>query len=72
MQNKLKFVRLVRGIGQEQLAKAVDCDQAIISRIERGVARNTPAIVRTKARIAGFLGLPVEHIFPAETGHREE
>ncbi len=60
----LKIIRTELGLRQAELAKAIDVDLSIISRLENGHARDTPSIIRAKAKIAEFLKMPVERIFP--------
>jgi DNA-binding XRE family transcriptional regulator len=62
----MKALRTYRRISQADLGKAVDVDPAIICRIENDQARETPAIIRIKTRIAEFLCESVETIFPPE------
>ena len=62
--NALKSVRFLRDISQASLAKKVDLDPAIISRLENDLCRDTPAVIRWKERICKTLKMPLEMIFP--------
>lgn len=62
----LKIIRTQLGYTQADLAKAINVDLSIISRLENSQLRDTPSIIRAKARIAEFLNMSVEEIFPPE------
>lgn len=64
MTTPFKFIRMAAGVTQADISRALDVDISLISRIEGGQLRQTPKVVQTQVRIAEFLGLPVETLFP--------
>ena len=60
MKRELFRARKVKGLTQEQVAKATDIDRTAYCRIERG---NRKPSVDVAIRIAGALGVKVEDIF---------
>ena len=66
--NRLRDYRRLMNWTQSELAKAVGSRQLYISRYERGII-GTPE--RLKPKIASVLGLPLEVIFPEDTGLTE-
>lgn len=64
MTTPFKLIRMSAGVRQAEIARNLDVDISLISRIESGQARQTPRVVLTQARIAEFLGVPLETIFP--------
>ncbi len=65
-QSPLKLARLLQGIRQVDLSKAIDVDTSIISKIESGAVRDIPSILAVKVKIAEFMGLPVDVLWPPE------
>jgi len=61
--NAMKTARFFRGISQAQLAQKIGVDPTIISRLESGLFRNTPAVIRWKKKVAEVLETPVEVLF---------
>jgi transcriptional regulator with XRE-family HTH domain len=62
--NVLKMTRLLREITQGELARAVDISPAMISRLEHGLLRNSPAVITLKQKVSDVLGVPAESLFP--------
>jgi len=62
--SNLKLVRFLKRISQAKLGKEVGLNSAIISRLENDLYRNSPAVIRWKAKIAEVLDTPVESLFP--------
>lgn len=66
MMTPLKRVRMSTGIKQAEIARAINVDLAFLSRLENNQLRQTPKVIQTQARIAEFLGLPIESLFPPD------
>ena len=64
MINKIKALRTLRNLTQDQIAKELRCDHSKISRIERGFIRPSK---EEKEKIAELLKVSPEEIF-AEPG----
>lgn len=60
----LRIIRVQLGLSQDEVAKAVGTNESLISRLENGHLRDTPGTLRLKARVAEFLGVAIEEIFP--------
>ena len=56
----LREIRRALDITQGEIARAIDADVSLVSRIERGRCRETPRVVQMRARIASFLGVGPE------------
>ena len=63
---RLKALRQLRALSQEELSERSGVGRATISRIERG---ETGAQGRTLRRLAEALGAGVEELVKVETGH---
>jgi transcriptional regulator with XRE-family HTH domain len=62
--NILKMTRLLRGISQGELARAVDISPAMISRLEHDLLRNSSAVITLKRKVSDALEVPAESLFP--------
>ncbi len=62
--NALRMTRLLRGISQGELARAVDISPAMISRLEHDLLRNSPAVITLKRKVCAVLDVPAESLFP--------
>jgi transcriptional regulator with XRE-family HTH domain len=60
----LRQIRMVKGLSQGEVAREVDRDPAVISRLENGLIRNTPAGVELKRAVAQYFELSPEVVFP--------
>ena len=60
MKNKLKILRAMHNLTQEQLAESLDISRPALSNIETG--ESVPG-GRLMIRIANHFGIPVEQIF---------
>lgn len=60
MANRLRIVRLIAGISQEELAKAVGVSRQTIHNIEHGKGDTKGSLL---LKIARYFNLPVEEIF---------
>jgi putative transcriptional regulator len=58
--NRIKELRIERGITQEKLAKAIGIARPYLSKIERGDSEPGGAIM---LKIADYFGLPAQDIF---------
>ena len=63
---RFKTIRVSSGVTQAEISKALGIDQARISRLENGYLPDSPATGILKARVAEFLGVSVEILFPAD------
>ena len=62
---KLKDLRALRALSQQELSEAAGIGRTTLSRIERG---ETGAHGRTLRRLAGALGVGVEELVKTEDG----
>ena len=62
---KLREVRLAKGLNQRELAERSHTAQSLVSALERGVVKPWPKVAKKLARA---LGASVEELFPAEGG----
>lgn len=60
MKNRLKEIRAIRGISQEELADILGVSRQTISSLENG--RYNPSILLV-FKIAHYFGMPIEDIF---------
>ena len=60
MKNRLKEIRAIRGISQEELADILGVSRQTISSLENG--RYNPSILLA-FKIARYFGMPIEDIF---------
>ncbi len=60
MKNRLKEIRAIRGISQEELADILGVSRQTISSLENG--RYNPSILLA-FKIAHYFGMPIEDIF---------
>ena len=60
----LKAARFLCGYTQGDVARALNLDVALVSRIESGKINQTRHIIKTKAKICEFLGVPKEQVCP--------
>jgi len=60
MKNRLKEIRAIRGISQEELADILGVSRQTISSLENG--RYNPSILLV-FKIARYFGMPIEDIF---------
>lgn len=61
--NRVRQIRVEKGLNQRELAEASHTPQSLISAIERGTLKPWPKVAR---RISEVLGTPVEDIFPKD------
>jgi len=70
LQNRLRVLRAVKNVTQEDLARAIDVSRQTINAIELG--KFNPSVL-TALKLARFFGTPVEEIFTAvQEESREE
>jgi len=62
--SSLKIIRTAMGLRQSDIARGIDVHPSTLSLIETGSARETPAILRARAKICAFLGVESERVFP--------
>jgi len=62
--NNLRRLRFFKNITQDQLAALTGYDQSLISRLERGVLRQTPGTEKMKIKVSEVLGFPKAKVFP--------
>ena len=60
MENRIEELRKMKGVRQEELAKAMEVSRQTISSLENG--RYNPSILLAH-RIAAFFGLTIEEVF---------
>lgn len=65
MKNRLKEIRAIRGISQEELADILGVSRQTISSLENG--RYNPSIILA-FKIARYFGIAIEDIFIYEEG----
>jgi putative transcriptional regulator len=65
MKNRLKEIRAIRGISQEELADILGVSRQTISSLENG--RYNPSIILA-FKIARYFGMAIEDIFIYEEG----
>ncbi|MGA2360897.1 MAG: helix-turn-helix transcriptional regulator [Candidatus Aminicenantales bacterium] len=65
-ESPLKLARLLKGLRQADLGKAVDAEESLISKIETGAVRDIPSIVKIKQKISEFMDLPMDFLWPPE------
>jgi len=63
----LTMTRILKGVTQGELARAVDISPAMISRLEHGLLRDSPAVRELKRKVSVALSVPVETLFPPES-----
>ncbi len=61
--NKLREVRLEKGLNQRQLSEASHTPQAIVSALEREVQKPWPKVAKRLSRV---LKMPVYELFPED------
>ena len=61
--NRLRQIRLEKGVSQEALAAAAELHRTYVSSVERG-QRNVSIV--NIARLADALGVPIREFFPAK------
>jgi len=61
--NRLRQIRLEKGVSQEALAAAAELHRTYVSSVERG-GRNVSIV--NIARLAEALGVPIRDFFPAK------
>ena len=60
MSNKIRVLRAIHNLSQDQVANELGCDHSKVSRIERGLISPTP---EEKKKIAKLLEVKPEEIF---------
>jgi len=58
----LRTIRFFRELTLDELSRKADVDPATLSRLERGLLRNTPGTQRIRERVADALGIPKKEI----------
>ncbi|MBT4512823.1 MAG: helix-turn-helix transcriptional regulator [Chloroflexi bacterium] len=61
--NRLREIRLQKGLNQRQLSEKAHTPQSIVSALERDVHRPWPNVAN---RISDALGVSIEEIFPED------
>lgn len=61
--NRLREVRLEKGLNQRQLSEASHTPQAIVSALEREVQKPWPKVAK---RLSRALKLPAQELFPED------
>ncbi|MDD8027560.1 MAG: helix-turn-helix transcriptional regulator [Acidobacteriota bacterium] len=69
LQNRLKVLRAVKSVTQDELAQAVEVSRQTINAIELG--KFNPSVM-TALKLARFFGTPVEEIFAIAQGEIHE
>ena len=65
--NKLKEIRFLRGLNQNQLSLRSGVDQSQISKLENNLLPDTLSTRQLKAKICNALDLKFEEVFPSES-----
>ncbi len=65
--NRLKEIRLAKGLNQRELSEKVHTAQSLICRIELNELKPWPKL---RKRLAKVLGVTVYELFPSEEGEQ--